>query len=359
MTMTTESPSRRFPLRAAISATLLLFNATIVVTAFVPQQHYVHNRVCESSSNPSFGLTRLASTAEKTETTTTSKADKKSQTPKTNIKKKKPRRNNNKGGQKQNNAKKAVTAKKGGNGGGESMLGGSPSKNGKGGKSLKAISELKLGSQINGVISGFSKFGAFVKIDYDLKQKKNNGYALLHISQIRDEKVDDPKKLFRIGQKVKGLRVININYAKGEVGLSLRAQRPKRTALKDVKVGSEIEGSVTKVTQYGAFVDIGARVNALVHISRISQRKIDNIRNWINEGDIVSVHIIGKDEKKKTLAASMLDSEADAYLERQSKQKKRMTRKEEPVDLKKSELEYFEDAVKDLEEVFGEWKNPQ
>ncbi len=220
---------------------------------------------------------------------------------------------------------------------------------------LLPLTELKLGSTINGYVASFTPFGIFIKTSYDFKNKGSNGYALLHKSQIRDEKVDDLTKLFRIGARVKGLRVININYAKGEVGVSLRNKRANRKKIEDIAVGSEIEGTVANVLAYGAFVDVGADANALLHISRISQKKIRNIRDVISEGENVTVRILSKDVKKKTMAASMLDKEADEYLNKRSEQMKQM-RESANTELEslKTEIEYFEEAVRELEETLGQ-----
>lgn len=234
-------------------------------------------------------------------------------------------------------------------------------KNGKKGDNVDSmpllpLTELKLGSKVEGRVAAFTDFGVFIKINYDLKNKGGAGYALLHKSQIRDEIVDDPKKLFRIGNVVKDLRVITINYSKGEVALSLRKQKNKRKSLSEFEVGKEYVGKVARVVSYGAFIDLGAKANALLHISRISQKKIENIRNWLNEGDEVTVRLIEKDEGKNTLAASMLDGEADKYLSKRSKQIKKMRERSDEKNEEmvkngklKSELEYFEDAVKELE----------
>ena len=221
------------------------------------------------------------------------------------------------------------------------------------------FADLKLGSKIEGRVSAFTDFGVFVKINYKLQNKSGRGgYALLHKSQIRDETVEDPKKLFRIGAVIKDLRVIQVNHDRGEVGLSLRKQRDERKNLSEFSVGEEYEGKVARIVNYGAFIDLGAKVNALLHISRISQKKIKNIRNWVNEGDSVKVRIINMDKKEKTMAASMLDMEADEFLNRRSAQLKRMRERSDLKNAKmmentelKSELEYFEDAVKDLEDA--------
>eukprot|EP00979_Chaetoceros_neogracilis_P017350 scaffold10203_cov272-Chaetoceros_neogracile.AAC.49 len=222
-------------------------------------------------------------------------------------------------------------------------------------ETILPLTELKLGSKVEGRVAAFTEFGVFIKINYNLKNKGGAGYALLHKSQIRDEAVEDPKKLFRIGNVVKDLRILTINYEKGEVGVSLRKQRDTRKSMSEFEIGKEYKGKVARVVSYGAFIDVGAKANALLHISRISQKKIENIRNWVNEGDTVNVRIVSVDDKKNTLAASMLDMEADEYLNKRSKQLKKMRQRSDEKNAKldggqlKSELEYFEDAVQDLE----------
>jgi ribosomal protein S1 len=230
-------------------------------------------------------------------------------------------------------------------------------------ETIHPLTDLKLGSTVEGWVAAFTDFGVFVKIPYDLKNKGGQaGYALLHKSQISDEEITPSglKKMFRIGQVLKNLRVITINYAKGEVGLSTRKQREKRKDLSHFTVGKEYTGKVVNVMAYGAFVDIGAKANVLLHISRVSPKKIENIRHYLNEGDAVQVRIIGKDEKKQTMAASMLEYDADLYLDRRSAQLNRVKNRAErkasdeiaeamKMDLK-SELEYFEDAVRELED---------
>lgn len=278
-----------------------------------------------------------------------------------------------KNGNKKNGTKKNRNEIK--NSAGKKKNGKSTKKNGKSKKKKKSprffktkllpLTDLKLGATVDGVIAAVAHFGVFVKINYDIKAKGTTGYALLHKSQIRDEPVDDPKKIFRVGNIVKSLRVININYAKGEVGLTLRKKRVERKSLKEFTVGEEYEGKISRIVQYGAFVDIGAKSDALLHISRINQKKITNVRQWVNEGDKVCVHIISKDEEKETMAASMLGKDADEYLNRRQNQltymkrrngdspKKKTTKKATATDDLKSEMEYFEDAVRGLDEALN------
>mmetsp|Transcript_34483 Transcript_34483/g.75479 ORF Transcript_34483/g.75479 Transcript_34483/m.75479 type:complete len:335 (-) Transcript_34483:84-1088(-) len=221
---------------------------------------------------------------------------------------------------------------------------------------LQPLSELKLGSKIDGVVAGIAEFGAFVKTKYAIRGKddtgKEAGYALLHKSQIQDDKVESVSDVLRVGDQIRNARVVSINYAKGEVGISLRKPRQKRRSLDDIKVGAEYDGKVANVTPYGAFIDIGAKKNALLHVSRISQEHVTNVREYVNEGDWVTVHVISKDDG---LACSMLDKQADEYLNKRQKQLQRKKDNKEAATeevLERSELAAFEEAIKELENAF-------
>jgi predicted RNA-binding protein with RPS1 domain len=221
------------------------------------------------------------------------------------------------------------------------------------------MSKLRLGTKIDGVVAGISSFGVFIKTNYAIRSegdtdKTNSGYALLHKSQVQDEKVEDISKIFKKGDKIKGARVISINYAKGEVSLSLRKPRPKRIPYDDINVGKEYDGKIANVTPYGAFVDIGSKKNVLLHISRMTQDKVTNVRDYVSEGDIVTIHIIEKNDKTKTLSGSMLDRTSDEYLNKRKKQMQRQKDNHKEAvqsSSERSELEFFEEAIRELEEA--------
>jgi len=275
------------------------------------------------------------------------------------------------------NGKTTKNGKKGPKQGKRSKRGGGPNRNKKsmlnnGSKTSKErdllpLSALSLGQTITGYVAAITDFGAFVKTEYRLKDEgKNPGYALLHISQISNERVDDVSDVLEVGQELEGLRVTDINYAKGEVGLSLRPRRPNtRFPLSVVRKGDEMEGKISSVMPYGAFVDVGCKkVNALLHKSRISTEEVDDVSDFVKEGQFVKVRIIDVDLDKRTMACSMLDKKADDYMDRRKRQFERrreseqraeraaMAMEEGDDDALRTELAYFEDALKELENAF-------
>lgn len=223
-------------------------------------------------------------------------------------------------------------------------------------RTFKPLKDLVLGSKVSGTVVDVCDFGAFVNIGYATRGSRA-GTALLHISQIKNEKIKNIHDVIKVGDVIEGARVIGVDPKKGEVGLSLRSRRQKRKDFQSLKVGDEVEGKVDSLLSYGAFIDVGANVNGLLHISRITGGAIENIRHHLNEGDPVSVHIIDIDADRKTMAVSMLDKKADLYLDRRMKQRMKKyygassAEKKEEDGASSTELDYFDQAIKELEEA--------
>jgi predicted RNA-binding protein with RPS1 domain len=227
-------------------------------------------------------------------------------------------------------------------------------------KTYKPLKDLKLGSLISGSVVDVCDFGAFINIGYSTFGSRA-GTALLHISQIQDKKISNIHDILKVGDTIKDARVTSIDLNKGEVGLSLRSPRSKRRDISTMKVGDELTGKVDSIVSYGVFVDVGTNVNALLHISRITGGAIENVRQHLNEGDSVSVHVIDIDTKKKTLAVSMLDKKADQYLDRRMSQRLKRFYGSTATSAvsasvvgendETSDLDYFEQAIRELEEA--------
>lgn len=226
-------------------------------------------------------------------------------------------------------------------------------------KTFKPLKDLKLGSLISGTVVDVCDFGGFINIGYATYGSRA-GTALLHISQIQDKKITNIHDILKVGDMIESARVTSIDLNKGEVGLSLRTPRTKRRDISTMKVGDELSGKVDSIVSYGVFVDVGTNVNALLHISRITGGAIENLRQHLNEGDSVSVHVIDINTKKKTLAVSMLDKKADQYLDRRMSQRLKrfyggtMSAVSASVvgeDEETSDLDYYEQAIRQLDEA--------
>ncbi|MCA9344428.1 S1 RNA-binding domain-containing protein [Candidatus Saccharibacteria bacterium] len=123
------------------------------------------------------------------------------------------------------------------------------------------FSELKVGDEVEGIVTGVIDFGAFVNVD--------GIEGLVHISEISWERVEDPRKYIKNGQTIKA-KIIAIDKDRLSLSMKQMQEDPWLQDVKSFKKGSIVEGKVTRITPFGAFVQISPSVEALVHVSEMS-----------------------------------------------------------------------------------------
>lgn len=121
--------------------------------------------------------------------------------------------------------------------------------------------KLKVGDEVEGVITGVIDFGAFVNVD--------GIEGLIHISEISWERVEDPRDYVKTGQTVKA-KIIAIDKDRLSLSLKQMSEDPWLHEVKSFKKGEVVEGKVTRITPFGAFVQLSPSVEALVHVSEMS-----------------------------------------------------------------------------------------
>jgi len=155
----------------------------------------------------------------------------------------------------------------------------------------KALKKVKVGEVFAGEVTGVMPFGLFVKVKKSLE-------GLVHISEISWEKVDDPSKLFRQGDKVK-VKVLAVEQKTGKLNLSVKQLQPDpwEKIEKEYPVDSKVKGEVIRLAPFGAFVALGPGIEALIHISKIPAEKV------LKAGDKVDcfVESIDKDSRRMSL----------------------------------------------------------
>lgn len=122
------------------------------------------------------------------------------------------------------------------------------------------FAKLKVGDEVEGVITGVIDFGAFVNVD--------SIEGLIHISEISWERVEDPKDYVKVGQTVKA-KIIAIDKDRLSLSLKQMQEDPWLHEVKAFKRGDEVEGKITRITPFGAFVQLSPAVEALVHVSEM------------------------------------------------------------------------------------------
>ncbi len=162
----------------------------------------------------------------------------------------------------------------------------------------KILDELQPGQVVEGVISNIVEFGAFVDLD--------GIDGLIHISELSWSHVNHPSEVLAIGEKVK-VKVLDIDRDRQRISLGLKQTQadPWQSVIESYQVDDVVEGKVTKVVTFGAFVEIHAGVEGLVHISELAAHHVENPREVVNQGDVLAVRIIEIDADRRRLSLSL------------------------------------------------------
>jgi len=122
------------------------------------------------------------------------------------------------------------------------------------------FAELKVGDEVEGIVTGVIDFGAFVNVD--------GIEGLIHISEISWERVDNPRNYVKVGETVKA-KIIAIDKDRLSLSLKQMSDDPWLSEVKAFSKGDIVEGKITRITPFGAFVQLSASVEALVHVSEM------------------------------------------------------------------------------------------
>jgi len=152
------------------------------------------------------------------------------------------------------------------------------------------ITKVKVGEIFEGEITSITPFGVFVKFD--------SLEGMVHISELAWEKVSDPKKLFKIGDGLK-VQVIEVNEKEGRILLSHKRTLPNpwEKVAEKYLVGAKVKGKVTKIADFGAFVELEPGIEGLIHVTETT--------GPLAEGDEVEARVIEVDPPNQKLALSL------------------------------------------------------
>ncbi len=169
------------------------------------------------------------------------------------------------------------------------------------------LDRLSPGDVVEGTISNIVDFGAFVDLD--------GMDGLIHISELSWTHVNHPSEVLEIGQPVK-VKVLDIDRDRQRISLGLKQTQsdPWQQVLESYNQGDVVEGKVTKVVTFGAFVEIMPGVEGLVHISELAPHHVENPREVVSQGDTVKVKIIEVDAERRRLSLSLKRVEDGAPL---------------------------------------------
>ena len=160
------------------------------------------------------------------------------------------------------------------------------------------LDRLSPGDVVDGTISNIVDFGAFVDLD--------GMDGLIHISELSWGHVNHPSEVLEIGQEV-NVKVLDIDRERQRISLGLKQTQsdPWQQVLDSYSLNDVVDGKVTKVVTFGAFVEILPGVEGLVHISELAQHHVENPREVVAQGQAVQVKIIEMDAERRRLSLSL------------------------------------------------------
>ena len=161
---------------------------------------------------------------------------------------------------------------------------------------LNAADKYSVGSVVTGKVARMADFGAFIDL--------GGVDGLLHISEMSWGRVDNPKKVFTVGETLKVL-VKDIHDTKVALSLKFPETNPWANAAEKYAVGTVVTGKVARMTDFGAFVELAPGVDALLHVSQISRAHVEKPSDVLSVGQEITAKIVDLNEADKKISLSM------------------------------------------------------
>jgi small subunit ribosomal protein S1 len=164
------------------------------------------------------------------------------------------------------------------------------------------FSSLQVGQRVTGQVRSIAPFGVFIDL--------GGIDGLVHKSELSWNKVNNPETAHQIGDEVEA-EVIDINHERGRISLSIRRLQPDpwQESVAKYKIGDVIEGTVTKLVNFGAFVRVEEGLEGLIHISELSNQRVAHPGDVVKEGEVLKLKIISLDSERHRLGLSLKQAE--------------------------------------------------
>ena len=172
-------------------------------------------------------------------------------------------------------------------------------------KQKELLAKINVGDKVEGVVKNVTDFGAFIDL--------GGADGLLHISEMSWGRVENPKKVFNVGDKVTVL-IKDINGDKIALSLKFPEENPWLTAAEDFAVGNVVKGKVARMTDFGAFVELAPGVDALLHVSQISREHVAKPSDVLSIGQEIEAKVVdfnGEDRKISLSMKALEDNSAE------------------------------------------------
>ena len=163
-------------------------------------------------------------------------------------------------------------------------------------KQKELLAKINVGDKVEGVVKNVTDFGAFIDL--------GGADGLLHISEMSWGRVENPKKVLKVGDTLKVL-IKDIQGEKIALSLKFPETNPWLTAADKYAVGNVVEGKVARMTDFGAFVELEPGVDALLHVSQISRDHVDKPSDVLSYGQTITAKVVDFNEESQKISLSM------------------------------------------------------
>ena len=160
----------------------------------------------------------------------------------------------------------------------------------------KLFETIKAGDTVEGTVKNVTDFGAFIDL--------GGCDGLLHISEMSWGRVENPKKVFKVGDVVKVL-IKEISGTKIALSLKFENENPWKDAASKYAIGNVVTGKVARMTDFGAFIELEAGIDALLHVSQISKEHIEKPSDVLKAGEEVTAKVVDFNEADKKISLSV------------------------------------------------------
>ena len=163
-------------------------------------------------------------------------------------------------------------------------------------KQKELLEKINIGDVIEGTVKNITDFGAFIDL--------GGADGLLHISEMSWGRVDNPKKIYKVGDTVK-VFIKDIKDTKIALSVKFPEENPWNNAAEKYAVGNVVTGKVARMTDFGAFVELAPGVDALLHVSQISRDHVEKPADVLSIGQEIEAKIVDFDEADRKISLSM------------------------------------------------------
>lgn len=157
-----------------------------------------------------------------------------------------------------------------------------------------------VGSKIKGKVRNMTSYGAFVEIENDID-------GMIHVSDMSwTRKINNPTEMFKLGDEVEAvILAIDLSQQRISLGIKQMESDPWQNIESNYNIGDIVKGKISKITAFGAFVELGNKIDGLVHVSQISDEHVEKVKDVLKVGEEISARIIKIDKSERRVGLSI------------------------------------------------------